>query len=267
MAALYRRVSTDQQDASLETQETRVNTYVELRGFTATDQTTFADEDTSGSIPLLERPGGARLFATLKHCPQIKHVVVAKLDRLGRSARDLLETVHKLDQMGVTLHIVDMGGDSLSSNGAAGRLMFTILAGMAEFERELIRGRIQDALDRRFDQHRLIGTVPYGFNFDPDHNPNLTPNPAQQAVIRRIAHLRDEVKCSFKQIADELNRDGIPTKVPKGTRIKLRNARGSEPEVWGEASGRWNCGNVAGVLNSKHTARLLAESASIQAAA
>jgi DNA invertase Pin-like site-specific DNA recombinase len=244
LAALYRRVSTDQQDASLETQEKRVSDYLNFKALTATDQTTFCDADTSGSVAILERPGGAKLFATLRHCPDIKHLVVAKLDRLGRSARDLLETVHQLEKMGVTLHIVDMGGDNLSTQGPAGKLMFVILAGMAEFERELIRGRIQDALDRRFDQRRIIGTVPYGYDLGPDGN--LVDNPGQQAVIRRIAHLRDEVKCSYKQIADHLNAEGIPTKTGKG---------------------KWQCGNVAGVLNSKHTARLLAEEPPDHAAA
>jgi DNA invertase Pin-like site-specific DNA recombinase len=244
LAALYRRVSTDQQDASLETQEKRVGDYLNFKGLTATDQTTFHDADTSGSVAILERPGGVKLFATLRHCPEIKHLVVAKLDRLGRSARDLLDTVHQLDKMGVTLHIVDMGGDNLSTQGPAGKLIFVILAGMAEFERELIRSRIQDALDRRFDQRRLIGTVPYGD--DLDDAGNLVDNPVQQSVIRRIAHLRREVKCSYKQIADQLNIEGIPTKTGKG---------------------QWQCGNVAGVLSSKHTARLLAEESPDYAAA
>ena len=233
LAAIYRRVSTDQQDGSLETQEKRVGDYLNVRGFTATDQTTFYDEDTSGGVAIVERPGGAKLFATLRHSPQIKHLVVAKLDRLGRSARDLLETVHHLDEMGVVLHIVDMGGDSLSSQGPAW-LMFVILAGMAEFERELIRGRIQDALDRRFDQKRIIGTEPYGYDVA---DGRLVDNPVQQEVIRKMARWR-EAGCSYKVIAEQLNAGGVPTKTGKG---------------------KWQCGNVAGVLQSKHTARLLAE--------
>jgi DNA invertase Pin-like site-specific DNA recombinase len=245
LAAVYRRVSTDQQDASLETQEKRVGDYLAFKGLTATEQTTFHDADTSGSVAILDRPGGARLFATLRHCPQIKHLVVAKLDRLGRSARDLLDTVHQLNGMGVTLHIVDMGGDNLSTQGPAGKLMFVILAGMAEFERELIRGRIQDALDRRFDQRCLIGTPPYGFDLEEcGKSPKtgkplyrLVDNYAEQEIIRRIARQRG-AGCSFKQIADQLNADGIPTKTGKSP---------------------WQCGNVAGVLQSKHTARFLDE--------
>jgi DNA invertase Pin-like site-specific DNA recombinase len=73
----------------------------------------------------------------------IKHLVVAKLDRLGRSAIDLLNTVKLLDSLKVILHIVDLGGDSLSTQGASGRLIFTVLAGMAEYERALIAGRIE----------------------------------------------------------------------------------------------------------------------------
>jgi site-specific DNA recombinase len=240
LAAVYRRVSTDQQDASLETQETRVGGYLNFKGLEVADWTTFYDADTSGSIPILERPGGARLFAALRNHPEVKHLVVAKLDRLGRSAFDLLATVRQLDRMRVTLHIVDMGGDNLSTQGPAGRLMFVILSGMAEFERELIRSRIQDALDRRFDQRRIIGTVPFGYDLQ---DGQLIDNPAEQETIRQMARWRTS-GCSYKQIADQLNADGVKTKTGKG---------------------QWQSGNVAGVLNSKHTQKLLSSEASAQA--
>jgi DNA invertase Pin-like site-specific DNA recombinase len=106
---------------------------------------------------------------------------------------------------------------------------------MAEFERELIRGRIQDALNRRFEQKRLIGTVPYGYNLD--ERGRLVDRPDEQSIIRKMARWRSD-GCSFKNIADQLNAEGILTKTGRG---------------------RWQCGNVAGVLNSRHTGRLLAE--------
>ena len=87
--AVYRRVSTDRQDSSLATQETRIDDYLRFKGLDASGETTFYDEATSGSVPLRERPGGQRLFNTLRHSPGvIQHLVVAKLDRLGRSAAD-----------------------------------------------------------------------------------------------------------------------------------------------------------------------------------
>ncbi len=223
-----------------------INTVGAFQHFAADPRTLFFDEATSGSVPILERPGGAKLFATLERSPAIKHLVVAKLDRLGRNACDLLTTYQKLDKMAVALHIVDMGGNTLCTQGPAGKLMFVILAGMAEFERELIRGRIQDALDRRFDQRQLIGTAPYGFDLDPTGAVNgktgksiyrLLDNDFEQNIIRRMARQR-AAGCSFKNIADQLNSEGIATKTGKGP---------------------WQCGNVAGVLNSKHTARFLKE--------
>ena len=65
LAAVYRRVSTDQQDGSLETQEKRVDDYTCLWRFQTTENTLFADDDVSGSVPILQRPGGAKLFAAL----------------------------------------------------------------------------------------------------------------------------------------------------------------------------------------------------------
>ena len=77
-------------------------------------------------------------------------------------------------------------------------------------------------------------------------------------MILRMKRQQD-AGCSIHEVAAQLNRDGIPTKLPKGTRIKLRNAKNGEPEVWAESSGRWQGSQVAKILASKHTARFLEE--------
>jgi site-specific DNA recombinase len=231
--AVYRRVSTDHQDGSLETQEKRIDDYVRFKELVVTKDSDFSDEDTSGSVAILDRPGGAALFNLLKF-GHIKHLVVAKLDRLARNAQDLLATVKALDEKGITLHIVDMGGDTLTTQGAVGKLMITILGAIAEFERELIRSRIKDRLKHKFEKGELIGTVPYGFDLGPDKT--LVDNPEEQKWIHHMHRRRTVHNWSYKRVADELNELGVPTKTGK----------------------KWQCGNVAGVLQSKHTARLLA---------
>jgi DNA invertase Pin-like site-specific DNA recombinase len=66
-------------------------------------------------------------------------VVVNKLDRLGRSTRELLDLIHRIDKAGASFRSL---GDPLWDTGSAqGRLLLTVLAAIAEFERELIRGR------------------------------------------------------------------------------------------------------------------------------
>lgn len=236
-AALYRRVSTGKQESSLEVQESKLLSYLTFQGLTATDETTFYDEAVSGSVEIEKRPGGSKLFAALRTNAEIRHVVVSKLDRLGRSAIDLKRSVEEFNKLGIVLHIVDMGGESLSTSGPAGKMMLGILGEFAEFERAMIQQRIKDTIEKRFGEHRLIGTVPYGYTLAEDGT-SLLDNEAEQKVIQDITRWRDDMKMSFNAIAKHLNAAGIPTKTGKG---------------------KWQCGNVAGVYSSKHTARFLGD--------
>jgi putative DNA-invertase from lambdoid prophage Rac len=92
-----------------------------------------------GSVGLADRPQGRRLLAAVKPGDVI---VVTKLDRMFRSAADALTVLEKLKAQGVALHMLDLGGDVLG-NGV-GKLVFTVLAPVAENERERIRERIRE---------------------------------------------------------------------------------------------------------------------------
>lgn len=70
-------------------------------------------------------------------------VTVWKLDRLGRSTRHLVETVEILHSKGVQFRSLTEGIDTTT---AGGMLVFTVFAGMAQFERDLIRERTQEGL-------------------------------------------------------------------------------------------------------------------------
>jgi site-specific DNA recombinase len=245
-AVLYGRVSTSQQVTT--TQEVRGKEYLQWKQLPLAAE--LYDDDVSGSIPIWERPGGRQLRARLQ-AGGIKHLVVVKLDRLGRSAIDLLKTVEFLDSLGIILHIVDMGGDSLSTQGANGRLMFTVLAGMAEYERELIRSRIQDKLDVKRSKGELCGTEPYGWTAveTGEVTPKgvkirrLEPNPEEQKWILHMVQLR-RADWGYHSIAKDLNQRGVPTKRGKGEIIRYK----------GEArfnTGKWQAGNVSNVLNNQ----------------
>ena len=73
-------------------------------------------------------------------------VVVAKLDRLARSTRDLANIIHDLEQKGCGF--VSLRKSWCDSSSAAGRLMLTIMGGISEFERELIRSRCDEGIER-----------------------------------------------------------------------------------------------------------------------
>lgn len=123
----YTRVSTATQDAQLQL-DALVDVGVQKRDL-------FADV-TSGSRTAIERPGMKRL---LEHAEAGDTVVVWRVDRLGRSLIDVLNTVNLLRERGVNVRSISDGIDPATSTG---RLMLNMLATLAEYERELIVERV-----------------------------------------------------------------------------------------------------------------------------
>ena len=76
-----------------------------------------------------------------------RHLVVWKLDRLGRNLHHLVNTVHDLTARGVGLKVLTGQGAAIDTTTAAGNLVFGIFAALAEFERELISERTTAGLD------------------------------------------------------------------------------------------------------------------------
>jgi DNA invertase Pin-like site-specific DNA recombinase len=73
-------------------------------------------------------------------------VMVTKLDRLARSSRDLHNIIHELD--GLSCGFVSLREGWCDTTTSAGRLMMTIMGGIAQFERELIRSRCEEGIER-----------------------------------------------------------------------------------------------------------------------
>ena len=90
----------------------------------------------------LNRPGLKSLLA-LVDSSKVEAVIVAKLDRLTRSAKDLCSLLELFEKRGVALVSV---AESLDTPSAAGRLMITIMAAVSQWEREAIGERTRDAL-------------------------------------------------------------------------------------------------------------------------
>src|SRR6202034_331735 len=118
----YARVSTVQQadeGESLDAQQRQLAGYAQMHGL-AIDKV-FVERGVSGSKPLGDRPQGSALLAVLRPGDV---VITAKLDRMFRSALDALEVLGRLKQAGVSLHMIDLGGDT-TGNGVS-KLVLTI---------------------------------------------------------------------------------------------------------------------------------------------
>jgi DNA invertase Pin-like site-specific DNA recombinase len=170
---------------SLAAQQQQIAGYAMMKNWTIAEH--FVERGVSGSLPLADRPEGNRMLATVGNNDII---VVAKLDRAFRSAADALTVLEELKDQGVGLHMIDLGGDVIG-NGVS-RMVFTILAAVAEGERDRLRERIRDA--KRYLASLGVhsgGSRPFGFDIVLDGEVRrLVPNAAEQAVIDRMKTMR-----------------------------------------------------------------------------
>ncbi|MFB2347519.1 recombinase family protein [Priestia megaterium] len=74
-------------------------------------------------------------------------IVVTKLDRFARSTKDALSTIEYLNNKGVSLIVLNMGGDKVDTGTAIGKLMITVLSGIAEFEADMIKERQLEGIE------------------------------------------------------------------------------------------------------------------------
>lgn len=191
----YSRVSTARQadeGESLDVQQRVIAGYA-MQHALAIDQV-FVERGVSGSVPLLDRPEGKAMLAIVRPGDT---VITAKLDRMFRSALDALGVLASLKEKGVSLHMIDLGGD-VTGNGIS-KLVFTILSAVAEAERDRIRERIGTVkADQKARGCYLGGIVPYGYKRVESGRTasgskiiwRLEPIGQQQEVIARILSLR-----------------------------------------------------------------------------
>ena len=144
-----------------------------------------------------------------------------KLDRMFRNAGDCLTAVDKWERSGISLHVVDLGGNAIDTTSAAGRFMLVVLAGAAEMERNLTRERTRSAMAVKKANGQRVGSTPYGYDLA-DDGATLIENAAEQAVIREMKAMRAG-GASFRAIAEELTRRGVPTKQSKSAQWSFQS--------------------------------------------
>jgi len=151
VAALYARVSTEDKGQDPEVQLGPMRDLAGSKGWTVSEYV-----DHASASDLRGRREWRRLLADSRQ-GRVDLVLVWKLDRFARSALDALQWLQQLDAAGTGLKILTQDIDTTSP---AGRLVFTILAAVAEMERELIRERVRAGMDTARARGRRLGRPP-----------------------------------------------------------------------------------------------------------
>lgn len=201
----YIRVSTDKQvteGVSLEAQEAKIRAWADLNDYELI--AIYSDEGISGSS-MNKRDG---LKAALKEVKKGMALVAYSLSRLSRSVEDTLAISRQLDKAGADMVSLS---EKIDTTGAAGRMIFNMLAVLAQFERDQIAERTQSALRHKKATGKVYSPTPYGFEAI---NGELIKVAAEADVVAEIVEARKSGQ-TLQQIADGLNAQGIPTKMGK----------------------------------------------------
>lgn len=215
-AAVYARVSTEDQareGTSLTTQEERCRAFAAAKQWDLSG--VYVDDGISGTLE--SRPALDRL---LRDCRSgdVDAVVILKLDRLGRRTELLLRIARQLEEAGVVLAFV---ADSIDTSTASGRFFRTMLAGVAELERETILERTRAGLRKTAEAGFFPGGAPpFGFRVE-DHR--LVIDDEEAVTLRLATSLIIEQGCTTGEAAARLNALGhLPRRATRWEHINLR---------------------------------------------
>src|SRR6202049_5002658 len=180
----YVRVSTDKQadqGVSLEAQAEKIRAMAVVHNAELIDIIVDGGE----SAKTLNRPGMARLLA-LVDSGKVQAVIIAKLDRLTRSVKDLCTLLERFERRGVALVSV---AESLDTGSAAGRLVLNIMTAVSQWEREAIGERTRDAMSHKRTNGERVGNIAFGYRLGSD-GVHVEPDEVEQDALTRICKLR-----------------------------------------------------------------------------
>ena len=197
----YIRVSTEgqaQDGVSLDAQRAKLAAWADLNGYTM--GAVYEDAGISGKCAD-NRPG---LQAALQAARRGDALVVYSLSRLARSTKDTISISERLDKAGADLVSLS---ERIDTTTATGKMVFRMLAVLAEFERDQISERTATAMQFKKAQGERVGAIPYGYTLAVD-GVNLLPDPVEQDVIAQARELHTS-GMSLRKVAAELDRRGL----------------------------------------------------------
>ena len=216
----YCRVSTSSQaneGISLEAQVAKIRAWSVLNNCESV--TIFTDAGLSGGRAD-NRPALQQALTTVKKGDVL---VVYSLSRLARSVKDTIAIGERLDKQGANLVSLS---ESLDTTTAGGRMLFKLLAVMAEFERDLVSERTKMAMAHKRSKHEHTGgRVPYGYKIV---GHGLEQDANEQRAITSAVEMR-VLGLSLRDIGKKLTGQGYKTR----------------------CGGEWKPSTLAGILERK----------------
>ncbi len=203
----YARVSSDSQagpdKTSMDSQETTIHGFAQMRGHTKFDVQIFRDAGVSGAMKFKSRAGGMDLMSIVKPGDT---VVASKLDRMFRSSVDALTVAEEFKAQGIHLVLLDLGTEPITSGGVA-HFVFTMLAAVANMERERIKERCNEGRKAKQAKGGAIAHAPFGYRKVGERSAaNLVLDPREQEIIA-FAKAREQTH-TLRAISKDLEAAG-----------------------------------------------------------
>jgi DNA invertase Pin-like site-specific DNA recombinase len=186
-------------------QEMKIKQYSDLYGIDIIEIISDGGE----SAKDLNRPGIQRVLSMMKQ-RETEGVIVAKLDRLTRSVRDLADMMELANKKSISLISVN---EKIDTGTAAGRMMVNILGVISQWERETIGERTQAALEYKKKTGSAYNGYPlYGYQ---KVDGKLVRDPKEQDIIAAIFEM-SQAGYRVSRICRELERRGVRTRHGSG---------------------------------------------------
>jgi site-specific DNA recombinase len=218
ICAVYARKSNRQdgraeEERSVAAQLDLARAYAARHGWTIAPEHVYAEADGNSGAEFEDRDQFMRLMAALTPRAPVDVLLLYDKDRLGREQWELTYSLKKLDQAGVAIHETKDGGGPLRFDSPADRMQLSVMAAVADFEREKTRVRTRDALRRKAERGHVVGGIVFGYT-----NHVVTDAagkrshverrvvPAEAKVVRTIFTLISR-GLGYRRVAHTLNRE------------------------------------------------------------
>ena len=226
--AVYCRVSSEDQAerGTIDVQKQFAANYISLYQCVLYDY--YCDDGVSGTIPMKDRPEGARLLKDAAN-GMFGTVLFYKLDRIGRLTKVIWDAIDEIVSLGVTVRSMT---EPLDTTTPAGNFIITVLSGSAQLDRDTILMRMHDgALAAAKKGKWLGGVVPFGYltNKEGYLEINRQPIPglafSEEDIVKIIFNMCANENKSCNEIADYINSLGVPTRFSSSSKRRRPGKR------------------------------------------